>query len=69
MNIKRAVLDAEFTGPHGLKLEGSLYVTYSVDAGEYAVQEVQLQIGPHYYPYNGSLDALAQRCRISEMNR
>lgn len=66
MNLKRVVLDAEFTGPHGLTLAGSLYVTYSVAEGEYAVEEVQLQIGPHYYPYNGSLDALAQRCRISE---
>lgn len=66
MQLKRVVLDAEFTGPHGMKLEGSLYVTYSVADGEYAVQEVQLQIGPHYYPYNGNFDTLAQRCRISE---
>lgn len=70
MTLKRVVLDAEFTGPHGMKLDGSLYVSYIRDeAGDVDVQEVQLQVGPHYYPYNGSMHALAQRCRLSEMTR
>lgn len=68
MTCKRVVLDAEFTGPHGMKLEGSLYVTYiRGEDGEVDVQEVQLQVGPHFYPYNGSKHALAQRCRLLEM--
>lgn len=67
MTLKRVVLDAEFIGPHGMKLDGSLYVSYiRGDDGEVEVQEVQLQIGPHFYPFNGSMHALAQRCRLSE---